>query len=158
MKLTGKIDDIIKNLLPLDREIIYDVSVVKHIEKRSLDANAYAWILFGKIAEKLRTDKVSIYREFIKRVGKYEVVPIKDEAVETFERMWTKNGLGNLCEELGDSKFRGFKNIIIYYGSSSYNKKEMARLIDEAVEEAKKMDIETLTPDELEKLKIDWER
>jgi hypothetical protein len=43
-----------------------------------------------------------------------------------------------------------------YYGSSTYNTKQMSRLIDAIVEDCKEMDIETLTPRELDAMKSRW--
>ena len=38
----------------LDPNKKYDVDIKEHREKRSLDANAYCWVLIGKLAAKLR--------------------------------------------------------------------------------------------------------
>ena len=43
-----------------------------------------------------------------------------------------------------------------YYGSSQYNTKQMSRLIDMVVEGAKELGIETLTPEELARIKEEW--
>lgn len=43
-----------------------------------------------------------------------------------------------------------------YYGSSTYNSKQMCRIIDMAVQDAKSLGIETLTPDELARMNIEW--
>ena len=43
-----------------------------------------------------------------------------------------------------------------YYGSSTYNTRQMSRIIDAAVEEAKGMGIETLRPEEIARLKEEW--
>ena len=103
--------------------------IKEHKEKRSLDANAYAWVLLGKLQEKLCITKEEIYRNLIKEIGSYEIVPVKDEAVERFTQSWNKNGLGWITDTM-KSKLKGFTNVICYYGSSSYNNQEMSRLID----------------------------
>jgi hypothetical protein len=41
-------------------------------------------------------------------------------------------------------------------GSHTYNTAEMSRLIDAAVEEAKELGVETMTPEQLEKMKAAW--
>ena len=45
----------------------------------------------------------------------------------------------------------------IYRGSHTYDTKEMSYLIDGTVEEAKEHGIETMTPDELERMKQSWQ-
>ena len=37
--------------------------------KRSLDANAYAWVLMDKLSEKLNIPKTDVYREYIKHIS-----------------------------------------------------------------------------------------
>ena len=65
-------------------------------------------------------------------------------------------GLGWVCETLGESKVNGYTNVVAYYGSSVYNTKEMSVLVDNIVQEAKQLDIETLSERELSLLKDSW--
>ena len=46
-----------------------------------------------------------------------------------------------------------YRTYIVLRGSSEYDSKEMSRLIEGLVETAKEQGIETLTPDELRKLR-----
>lgn len=133
------------------------IDIKKYRENRSLNANAYAWVLIDKIAKKLNTTKEEIYREVIKRVGVFEILPIKEIAVETFCRRWQSKGLGWVCDNLGACKtLKGYVNIVAYYGTSTYDTKEMSRFIDEVVAEAKSQNIQTETPEQIENLKSLW--
>ena len=132
-------------LLEQDNTKKYEVKEVKR--RRSLDSNAYAWVLLGKLQDKLHIAKEDIYKSLIKEIGSYEVIPVKNEAVERFRQAWSKNGLGWITETT-KSKLEGFTNVIAYYGSSSYNTSEMSRLIELIVQECKQQDIETMTPNE----------
>lgn len=133
------------------------IEAKKYRKKRSLDANSYCWLLIGKLAEKLNLKPLDVYRKAIIEVGVYEVVPIKDEAVERYIEVWQDNGLGWLCETM-KSKLDGYTNVIAWYGSSVYNSKEMSKLVDNIVEECQEHGIETLPPQELESMKASWER
>ena len=134
-----------------------EIEIKKQKDKRSNDANAYCWVLLDKIAEKLKNTKENIYREIIKRVGVFEILPIKNEAVTNFMKRWQSKGIGWVCEILGASpKLDGYTKVIAYYGTSTYSKKEMARFIDEVIEEAKKLEIETKTPNEIAELVSLW--
>lgn len=139
----------------LKNENKLNVELKKYKKKRSLDANAYMWVLVSKIQEKLNISKEDIYRDAIKNIGVYEVIPVKDEAVERFIEAWKHNGLGWVCETT-KSKLEGFTNVIAYYGSSTYNTKEMSRLVDLIVQECKQLNIETMTPEQLSVLKEEW--
>ena len=98
----------------LKNENKLNVELKKYKKKRSLDANAYMWVLVSKIQEKLNIPKEDIYRDAIKNIGVYEVIPVKDEAVERFVEAWKHNGLGWICETT-KSKLEGFTNVIAYY-------------------------------------------
>lgn len=175
MKFTGKITDMsldfqtgkpkitflvneryaieqIEELKDLDK---LNIEAKKYYSKRSLDANAYAWVLIGKMAEKLNMKNIDVYRKEIRDVGIYEVIPIKNEAVDRFLYTWQRNGLGWVCDTF-ESKLKGYTNVVAYYGSSVYDNKEMSRLIDNIVQDCKGLGIETLTPTELQVLKEEW--
>lgn len=133
------------------------IDITKWRDKRSLDSNAYAWVLMDKIADKTNTTKEHIYREIIKRVGVFEVLPIKDIAVESFVKRWQSKGLGWVCDNLGSSpKLQGFTKIVAYYGTSTYDTKEMSRFLDEVVSEAKELGIQTETPEQIAEMKSLW--
>lgn len=142
-------------LLEQDNTKKYEVKEVKR--RRSLDSNAYAWVLLGKLQDKLHIAKEDIYKSLIKEIGSYEVIPVKNEAVERFRQAWSKNGLGWITETT-KSKLEGFTNVIAYYGSSTYNTSEMSRLIELIVQECKQQDIETMTPNELNSLLESWDK
>ena len=54
------------------------------------------------------------------------------------------------------SKLPGCTNVILYYGSSSYDTEQMSSLIDLLVDDCKAQGIETATPDELARYKEEW--
>ncbi len=133
------------------------VEVKKWRKKRSIDANAFAWVLINKIAEKLETTSLEVYRREIRELGICEVIPIKNEAVERFVDTWQKQGTGKgwICDT-EKSKLDGYTNVYAYYGSSSYNTAEMSRLINNIVEECKSLNIETKSEEELNSLLNEW--
>ena len=127
-----------------------DVDVKKHREKRSLDANAYCWVLIDKITEKMRMDKADVYREAIRDIGGVsEIVCVQDKAVDKIRQGWEQNGIGWQTDTM-KSKIEGCTNVVLYYGSSTYDTKQMSALIDHIVQDAQSLGIETLTPRELE--------
>ena len=132
------------------------VEVKQYRQKRSLDSNSYLWILCQKIAEVIRSTKEEVYRRAIRDVGQFEIVPIRDDAVDTWIERWGGRGIGWFAEVMEDSKLEGYKKVISYYGSSVYDTREMSILIDEIVSQAKELNIETLPPDEVESLKALW--
>lgn len=149
-----------------DMSSIDDLDISKDIEvkisakrkKRSLDANAYMWQLCNEIAREILSTKNEVYRHAIREAGVFEMHLVPDEAVEGCIRRWEAVGLGYVAE----IAYKSYKNpgstaMTLYYGSSTYDTKEMSYLIDYIVGEAKELGIETMTPNELAKLKAAWD-
>lgn len=135
----------------------FDMEIKRHRERRSLDANAYCWVLLDKLAAVLRVPKTEIYRDLIQNIGgNSEIIPIRQEAVETFCQAWERNGCGWITVRTGTSKLKGYENIIVYYGSSVYDTAQMSRLIDLLVQECREQGIETLPPDKLAMMQEEW--
>lgn len=141
----------------------YVAEIKEYREKRSLDANAYCWVMIGKLAAAMSTPwstvtPEEIYREAIKDVGdNYEVMPVRDDALERWKAIWSGHGIGWICDELGPSKLRGYTNVRCFYGSHVYDKSQMSRLINIIVEECKLQGVETLSDRELSLLKEEWQ-
>lgn len=133
----------------------YSLSPVK--EKRSNEANAYCWVLTDKIAAATGVAKTEVYRAAIREVGgNSDVVRAKIEAADAFCAGWSGRGLGWMTDVL-PSKEPGYVNIIVYYGSSTYDTGQMSRLIDNLVQDAKSLGIETLSPEKLEGMMEAWD-
>lgn len=145
--LLPKILDVIASL---DEENDYELTIGKVKRQRSNDANRYFWELVGKLSEKINVPPEDIYRTYIKDIGgNYEVMPIREDAVEFWIKTWRDRGIGWQCDIIGDSKLRGYKNVICYYGSSTYNSAQFSRLINLCIDDCKEQGIETMTPREL---------
>ena len=126
-------------------------------QKRSLDANAMCWSIIGKISEKVGVPPEEVYRHAIRDVGgNYEVMPVRNDALERWRAIWESNGIGWICEEIGASKLEGYTNVRNFYGSSAYDKAQMSRLIDLIVQEAKQLGVETLSESEKALLLEEW--
>ena len=136
---------------------LYDCEIKQHREKRSLDANAYYWKLCGDLAAALRSTPSEIYRRHIRDVGNYETLCIQEKALDSFQRVWTSGHLGRFIETK-DSKLPGCVTVLAYYGSSDFDTAQMARLIDNCIEDCRSIGIETLPPDKLESMKEEWGR
>jgi hypothetical protein len=134
------------------RDADIDIEIKRHRNKRSLDANAYAWVLIDKLAAALSVDKTDVYKEAIRDIGGVsEIVCVRERAAKKLIEAWGTHGIGWQAETL-PSKIRGCTNVVLYYGSSTYDTKQMSLLIDHLVCEAKELGIETMSPDELRRL------
>lgn len=146
--MIGNSEQIIQWLFQQDRDKVFEVK--EHKEKRSLNANAYAWSLITKIADALRTSKEECYLEMLKRYGQSEIVSVLSQI--------DVSGYFKYYEPLATATLQGkeFTHYKIFKGSSEYTTLEMAVLIDGIVSEAKELGIETIPPKEIERLKTMW--
>ena len=147
--LTGKPPQDLQDLRGIVEPL--EVTIKKYRKKRSLDSNSYCWLLIGKIADILKTNKDDLYIEMLKRYGQREaqLISVVADAVGILYK--ATNGH---CTEIGESKLNGktFKHLAILRGSSDFDTREMSILVEGVVSEAKELGIETMTPFELNKM------
>lgn len=131
------------------------IRAVKYKQKRSLDANAYAWVLMTKIANHpdISSSKEDVYEQMLQKYGTlyededgYITITVK-KSVD----MSKVDGHWKFIKDNGK-----FSSYLMIKGSSEYDTAEMSHFIDRIVEEAKELGIETATPDELERMKQEW--
>lgn len=122
--------------------------------KKSLTANAYMWQLCEKIAVKIDVTKEDVYKKAIREVGSFTDGVFSKTDAEDVQKSWSLNGIGWFAEQHGT--FGDMVAVRLYQGSHIYDGDQMRRLIDYVVDEAKELGIETMTPNEIEKLKQLW--
>ena len=135
----------------------YVMTIKEKKNKRSLNANSYFWTLCDKLAVKLGIAKTELYRSYIKEIGgNSDTVCCVDKAVDDLCNGWMHNGIGWVTDTM-PSKIEGCTNVILYYGSSTYDSKQMSRLINLIVQDCIENGIPTLEDMEIERLCKEWE-
>lgn len=89
----------------------------KDIKKRSLNANNYFWKLLQELCELAEIDTIEEYKRRVKELGIFRRFRIEKDNVNTFEKMWTAQGIAWFCE-IFDTEIIGdteFKIINAYY-------------------------------------------
>ena len=140
------------------RDVDVDIDIKKHNPKRSRDANSLCWAICHDIGNAITppVPKEDVYRKAIREVGEFEPLPIRDDAVETFQRRWAAKGTGWFAEVIDDSKIAGYKLVFAYYGSSTYDTAAMSKLLDYLVDEARQMQIRIPATKEQEEALKAW--
>ena len=125
---------------------LFDIK--KANKKRSLTQNAYCWVLINELGNVLRKSKEEIYLEILKDYGQSITISI-DSSVDATRYF-------KYYEEIGEGIANGkkFKHYKVYLGSSTYDSKEMAILIDGVIQECKQQGIETLTPQQIAEMEL----
>ena len=144
--MIGNAIDIYKWLYNQEKDKIFKIEEYK--KKRSLSQNAYAWQLIGKIADIMRLSKEEIYLKMLKSYGQSEIISILSEI--------RPNGYFKYYEKIGTGivNNKEFTHYKIFKGSSEYNTKEMTIFIDGIIQECKQLDIETLTPEQINSMRL----
>lgn len=137
----GVLHKLLDMVFDADKE--YELTIKEKKKHRSKDANAYFWEFLDQLAVKLNIDKFRIYRELIRDIGGVStIICVKSEAVDALIEGWKHNGIGWFAEK-EESKLPGCTNVILYYGSSTYDTAQMSRLIDRLIFECSQVDIDT---------------
>ena len=144
----------------LKNENKLNIEMKKWYKKRSLDANAYCWVLCNNIANELSkngiTTKEEVYRDAILQVGSFEPFIVQEKTFEKFKRIWEKQGLGFLVQEV--SRQDKCVKVNCYYGSSTYDSREMSLLIEILIQLAKSLNLETKSQNEINSLLESWDK
>lgn len=150
-----------EQIFDITPDVEYEVSVKKAKKGRSLNANAYLWVLCQKIAETLSRvqfhSKEEIYRNAVRQSRMADYISVPTNKVDDFKRKWERQGLGWQVEVTEHkAKAEGTTVLMLYTGSSVYNTAEMARLIDCVIDECKQLGIETKPQEEIDALLRAW--
>lgn len=155
----------ISNQIEAIRDKTLRITAKQWRDKRSLDANAYYWVLIGKLSEALHISKPRAHNIMLRRYGQcmmidgaraYIRIPdtekAENEALEALEYH-----IRPTSEVVTGNNGANYRTYVMLMGSSQYDTAEMSHLIDGIVSECKELGIETLPPDELARMMADYE-
>lgn len=129
------------------KDLTKKYEIKEHRQRRSLNQNAYAWELIGKIADDRRLSKEDVYLSMLRDYGQSEIVSVRaDICINGYFKYFEKFGTGNV----NGKEFTHYK---IYKGSSEYDTREMTIFLDGIIQEAQAIGIQTLTPTQLAELR-----
>lgn len=141
-----------------DQEL--DVEIKKHRDKRSKSANAYFHVLVNKIAsvrggsdEATKKSLVIEYGALAKDEDGFTVgfkLPVSVDVDTVYPYV--------KCFDTREENGKQFNCYLVYKQTRLMDSKEMARLIDGAIEVARELGIETDTPEQLARYKEDWSK
>lgn len=140
----------LKNVIAEGKELTAEIK--QYRKKRSLNANALLWVLLSEMAAVLHTSKDELYIQMLDRYGVFTFVVVKPSVVDRVKQEW------RTVRELGEITVNGKTGIQLqcFFGSSTYDSKEMSVLIDGVVSECNELGIETMQKEELESIKKEW--
>lgn len=142
----------------MDKDL--DIEIKVHREKRSKSANAYFHVLVNKIAGETGEKDDAVKTRL---VTEYGVVAKDEDGLTIGFKLPATVDVSKIYPytRLFDQRTEGgklFNCYLVLKHTSDLDTKEMARLIDGAIEEAKELGIETDTPETLARYREEWAR
>lgn len=136
------------------KDTAVEIQIKKARKHRSLEANAYAWMMIDQIAAKQHIKKTEVYRKAVLDIGGVsETVLVPTEKAQRMREWWEAKGIGWQAVELA-SDAEGWTYLTCYVGSSECDTEQMSGLIDSLIQDAESLGIPTISPkEELEMLR-----
>ncbi len=137
-----------------------EIAITAKRKARSLSANAYCWVLCGKIAARIGGGMrdVDVYRTAIRNAADdtmWMPARVPRARASEMKAMWEANGDGWIAVPLNGG-YEPYTEFRLYKGSSVYDTRQMNRLLDELIGEAENLGIDSLTPQERERMMSAW--
>ena len=167
MEFTGKFSDLMIDLFNKKQKIVLtvnedarqaleelkdcdlDIVIKKHRKKRSLDANAYYWVLVTKLAKALNSSNPEVHNRLLRMYGEpelfdgiatYTTIPDTEEAEKKVNTSMDYHLAPTTQVRQGNDGVM-YRTYRMLRGSHTYNTEEMARLIDGLIESCKEAGI-----------------
>lgn len=169
-KITSQVDELYLSFPLLDRNELFEarglvakwrksekklsLSVSQYHKPRSNDANAYMWVLCQAIAEAVKSTKEEVYRAHIRDYGEFDAIVCPTKGAQRFASGWGrengKSGTGWFCDLIDN--YDGTTTVLCYYGSSTYNTKQMSTILDSLISECDELGLEVQITDSVRAL------
>lgn len=137
----------------INKDVVKTVEIKQHREKRSLDANAYAFKLMSEIAKKLTSTTEEVYEQMLQRYGVHDYCVVIIEALPTLKKVFKFIDVHNKVKVNGKDAVQ----VKCTLGSSNYDSLQMSQFIEGIKTECDILKISTLTPEEVKRLLNNWE-
>lgn len=129
-----------------------EVSVKR--EKRSLTANSALWAMLQDMAVVLKTGVEELYIEMLRKYGFFEDVAVLPQAESKLRAIF------RVVIDTGEFAYGPKGKLRVYRcwrGTSTYDSKEFAHLLDMVIEDAKQIGVDFISESEKQLLLDDWQ-
>lgn len=156
------LSDFLDSIGEIDLEKDYTVKIDVKRQKRSLDANGYYYALATQCAAKKGITLAEYHNRNLAELGIAwtDSENRKHWILQKDDDWWLKQLETHFCptDRTEDRNGVSYRWFYLLKPSRFFDTKEMSLLIDALVQDAKTLGVETMTPDELERLKQQWQQ
>lgn len=140
------------------------IEVKQYREKRSLNANAYFFVLVEKLANALRMPKPYIHNLMLQKYGQVQridgrpiwVILPDDDTVQSRVENDSSLHLRATSEIKIGKDNKPYRTYVLLKGSHELDTREFSILLDGIISECNEQNIPTATPEEIRKMKEMW--
>ena len=130
----------------------YTIEITEYKEKRSLSANNLHWLYCQKIADVLNVDNETVHFEMLIKYGYSDKMKILQSAVPRLKQSYKYVTIEKEYQEEGYD----WAIVKVHHRSMFFNTKEMSRLLQGTIDDAKDLGIDTITKEEQDSLIKSW--
>ena len=141
MKISGKITEIVPELMKLDMDKLYICEIKEPKSKRSIEQNKLLWLLLHKIAKETYQDDMEVYCTALERADALSDYVITATNIESSLRKSFRGVKFIRMQEVNGKECYVYK---VYLGSSKMNTKEMTDLLEIVFQMCSELNIPTL--------------
>lgn len=134
------------------REHDIRLRATRYRAKRSLSANGMFWHCVGQIADATQEDKWDVYLSMLRMYGKFTYICCKPNMVDAVKGQWRESMEWNSVDINGQEAVQ----MLCFFGSSSYDTREMSKLIDGTISEMKALGLDLPMPQDVKSLLEEW--
>lgn len=159
-RITVEVDQDFRNQFDRLKDTEIDIEIKKHRDKRSKSANAYFHVLVNMIAAETGGKDEAVKK---KLVLDYGVIARDEDGLTIGFKLPDTVDVDTIypyarCFDIREENGKTFNCYLVYKRTRYMDTKEMARLIDGAIETAQELGIETDTPEQIASYKKEWEK
>ena len=129
--------------------------------KRSCNVYRYLWAIIGKIAKYINMDSMDVYRNAVRELardtkGVRKIVTVHPDKLECIVENFEKYSKTRFCEinfRYPEYNKKGLLVLDCYESLRDFENWQLRKLKDIIIADAKELEIETMTPNELAELK-----
>lgn len=136
---------------------LHTAEIKQFRQKRSLDANSKCWAMLRELSAAVGIPDVEIYKGIVREIGPYKEFTMTTDEAKTFRVAWERLGIGWPVEQVDYTPDGDRVVLRAYYGSSTYNTKQMSLLIDRVIQDCRAVGIETMSDRDRSLLLEDWD-
>ncbi len=140
-----------------------DIQIKKASKRKTKTANDFMWAMCTDLAKALHTTKEEVYRKALWEtrddVQAFDTLLVREDAIEAFRGIWYEKGIGWFTQVVDYAQAPGFKTVLAFHGSSTFDGRQIGIVIKWLKEEMENQELPILvSKEEEERMMASWQK